>query len=130
MTDQDLNELGVQQRRVLEIVWERNGATVQDVLDKLNAESDKPNLAYTTILATMQKLEKSGWLRHEQSNRAYVYKATQSRRQAIGTSLRTFVETFLGGNKMLLFQHFVEDTPLSEDELNEIRAMIKKKAKK
>ena len=129
MTDQELNALGAQQRRVLEIVWQRNGATVQEVLGELNADNSPP-LAYTTVLATMQKLEKSGWLTHEpaeENSRMYVYRATQSRKSAIGDSLRKFADTFLGGNKTLLFQHFVDDAGLSDEELEEIRKMIKKK---
>ncbi len=132
MTDQELNALGAQQRRVLEIVWERNGATVQEVLGELNATSDAPPLAYTTVLATMQKLEKSGWLTHEPSaenSRMYVYRTTRSRSDAIGDSLRNFADTFLGGSKTLLFQHFVDDTGLSDEELDEIYQMIAKRKK-
>lgn len=133
MTEQELNSLGVQQRNVLEIVWEQDGATVQEVLDRINAESDGPPLAYTTILTTMQKLEKLGWLRHEkgkENQRAYIYRATRNRSEAIGSTLRAFAENFLGGDKTLLFQHFVEDTGLSEQELDEIRAMMARRRKK
>jgi predicted transcriptional regulator len=126
MNEQELNLLGVQQRRMLEIVWRNNGATVQDVLNELNEGAESP-LAYTTVLATMQKLEKLGWLTHEASpenSRSYIYRATQNRGSAIGAALRKFADTFLGGSKTLLFQHFVDDAGLSEEELNEIREMI------
>ncbi|MCL2004871.1 MAG: BlaI/MecI/CopY family transcriptional regulator [Planctomycetaceae bacterium] len=129
MNAHELNALGGQQRRVLEIVWQRNGATVHDVLAELNANTDTP-LAYTTVLATMQKLEKTGWLTHEPAPdncRTYLYKATRSRSGAIGDALRKFADTFLGGSKTLLFQHFVDDTGLNEDELAEIRKMIAEK---
>lgn len=132
MSELELNSLGQQQRRVLEIVWQNNGATVQDVLDTLNATSDSQPLAYTTVLATMQKLEKIGWLKHANDpkhGRAYVYHATRSRSEAIGDSLCSFAETFLEGNKTLLFQHFVNDTGLSESELDEIREMIARRKK-
>jgi len=128
----ELNSLGMQQRRMLEIIWERSGATAQEVLDVMNASSDSPPLAYTTVLATMQKLEKTGWLTHSQSEahgRAYVYHATKSRSAAIGDSLRSFAETFLDGSKTLLFQHFLSDTNLSDEELDEIRKMIDKRRK-
>jgi predicted transcriptional regulator len=127
MTDPELNALGTQQRRMLEIVWQKNGATVQDVLNELNSDADSP-LAYTTVLATMQKLEKAGWLTHEPSPencRTYIYRATRSRSGAIGDALRKFADTFLGGSKTLLFQHFVDDAGLSEEELAEIREMLK-----
>lgn len=130
MTDQELNSLGAQQRRILEIVWKLDGATVQEVLGELNAGSDSPPLAYTTVLATMQKLEKSGWLTHEPSDsnsRMYVYRAKRTRSGAIGDSLRKFAEKFLGGSKTLLFRHFVEETGLSEEEFEEIRRMIERR---
>ena len=132
MSEFELNSLGQQQRRVLEIVWQRDGATVQEVLDEINAASDLPPLAYTTVLATMQKLEKIGWLKHvsdPKHGRAYIYHATRSRSEAIGDSLCSFAENFLDGNKTLLFQHFVNDTGLSDEELGEIRKMIARRKK-
>ncbi|MDR0337613.1 MAG: BlaI/MecI/CopY family transcriptional regulator [Planctomycetaceae bacterium] len=131
MTELELNQLGVQQRRVMDIVWEYGSVTVQEVLEILNDGTTSP-LAYTTVLATMQKLEKNGWLTHvcdEQYGRAYRYQAIHSRNKAIGDSLKSFAKTFLGGNKTLLFQHFVNDTELSEKELDEIRKIIAKRKK-
>jgi len=127
MADLELGDLGVQQRRMLDIVWQRGGATVQEVLDELSADTP---LAYTTVLTTMQKLEKAGWLTHSPSpanSRVYVYRATRSRPRAIGDSLKKFADTFLGGSKTLLFQHFVDDVGLTEEELEEIKQMMKKK---
>ena len=51
MNEQELNDLGTQQRRMLEIVWQRNGATVHEVLAEMNKNSETP-LAYTTVLTT------------------------------------------------------------------------------
>ncbi len=133
MPELELNNLGQQQRRVMEIIWQRDGATVQEVLDTMNAESVAANtaqLAYTTVLATLQKLEKIGWLRHEsdpKQGRAYIYRATRSRNESIGSALRSFAETFLGGSKTLLFQHFVDDAGLSEEEIEEIREKLRMK---
>ena len=128
----EFSDLGGQQRQMLEIIWQRDGATVQEVLDEINANSKSQPLAYTTVLATLQKLEKMGWLTHRRSKshqRAYIYRATQTRSEAIGGSLRAFAENFLDGDKTLLFQHFVNDTGLTEKELAEIRAMIDKRRK-
>ncbi len=135
MTDLEINSLGQQQRKMLEIVWQRGGVTVQEVLDALNAASDSPPLAYTTVLATMQKLEKAGWLRHDRvtnksapkHGRAYIYYATRSRNEVIGSSLRRFAENFLGGSKTLLFQHFFDDAGLSDEEIEEIREKLRMK---
>ncbi len=132
MTELELNALGQQQRKMMEIIWQRGGATVQEVLDAVNAENSPP-LAYTTVLATMQKLEKAGWLNHASDpahGRAYVYHATKSRNEVIGSSLRQFAENFLGGSKTLLFQHFFDDAGLSDEEIEEIRNVMAKRVKK
>ncbi len=54
MNDLEINSLGQQQRRALEIVWQRGGATVQEVLDEMNTASDT-QLAYTTVLKHSKK---------------------------------------------------------------------------
>lgn len=128
--EQDLNTLGAQQRRILEIVWEKKGATVQEVLEEINASSDGSKLAYTTVLTTLQKLEKAGWVAHQRSEehlRAYIYTPTQSRGEAIGSTLKSFADNFLQGSKTLLFQHFIDQTGLNEKELEEIRKMMQKR---
>ncbi|MGL6225632.1 MAG: BlaI/MecI/CopY family transcriptional regulator [Thermoguttaceae bacterium] len=129
MEKNELSSLGQQQRRMLEILWEKEGATVQEVLAEINRDAEVP-IAYTTVLTTMQKLEKQGWLTHTTSEnhaRAYLYKVIQSRNEAIGSSLVSFAQSFLGGNKTLLFQHFVDDAGLSNEEIAEIQKMIEQR---
>lgn len=130
MTDKDLHALGARQRRMLEVVWQKKGATVQEVLEEINSTSGEEPLAYTTVLTTLQKLEKAGWLTHQRSEehlRAYVYTPTRSRGEAIGAALKHFADTFLDGSKTLLFRHFVDQTDLTEEEFDEIRDMIRER---
>ena len=66
MADRPLDSLGTLQRAVLETIWELEEATVHEVRDRITRE--KP-LAYTTILSTIQRLEKGGWLTHRSQGR-------------------------------------------------------------
>ena len=61
MSKQPLDQLGKLQREVVEAVWDLGEATVRQVWERICPKKD---LAYTTILAAMQRLERSGWLRH------------------------------------------------------------------
>lgn len=116
-----IDDLGPLQRAVLETVWERGEATVHDVLAHLPA--DRP-LAYTSVLSTLQVLEKLGWVTHRTEGRTYVYRATRSRDEAGKRSLRKFVQGVFRGNALLLFQHLLEDDHLSPEELAALRRMI------
>lgn len=121
MAIKPLDQLGELQRTVLEVLWDEGEAGVQDVVDRLAAT--RP-LAYTTILTTLQNLERAGWVRHSTRGRAYVYRPTRSRDKAGATSLRTFIDRVFSGDTGLLFQALIDDESLGDAELRRLRAMI------
>ena len=54
-----LDTLGPLQKAIMSVVWELGEATVRQVFERLGKGRE---LAYTTILSSMHKLEKAGWL--------------------------------------------------------------------
>ena len=70
MSGKLLDDLGQLQRAVIEVVWELGEASVHQVRDRLRQRKE---LAYTTVLTAMQKLEKAGWLRHRTEGKVYIY---------------------------------------------------------
>jgi predicted transcriptional regulator len=119
-----IDALGGLQKAVMDAVWDLGEATVQQVRDRLGRD---PEPAYTTVLSVMQKLEKGGWLTHRAEGRGYLYRASRSREEAGATSLRGFVERVFRGNRLLLFQHLLDDAGLGEEELAAIETMIERK---
>ena len=85
--------------------------------------------AYTTILSVMQKLEKAGWLTHRAVGRSYIYLPIRSRQEAGATSLRTFIDRVFRGDRLLLFQHLLEDENLSDEDLKALKTMIDRRRK-
>ena len=126
MTRKPIDQLGDLQRAVLEVLWEIDEATVQDVAQRLKPERD---LAYTTVLTTLQNLAKAGWVQHEKVGRAYVYSPTRSRDQANAKSISSFVKRAFGGNAKLMLQALLDTDELSKDELLELKRMIDAKRK-
>jgi len=126
MKKKSLDDLGELQRAVIEIVWERGRANVHQVRERL---ADSKKLAYTTVLTALQKLEKAGWLTHKTEGKSYVYLPTGTREQAGARSLRRFIKHVFDGDTMLMFQHLIRQTNLTNDELHEIREMIDSKRK-
>lgn len=126
MSRQSMDRLGKLQRAVVEAVWEMGEATVRQVWERLCPDKE---VSYTTILAAMQRLEKSGWLRHRAEGKSNVYLPTRSREQAGASSVRTFVQRMFDGNALLMFRHLVEEGDLSDEELQELQRLIGKKRK-
>ena len=126
MSKQPMDRLGKLQRAVVEVVWDMGEATVRQVWERLCPEKE---VSYTTILAAMQRLEKSGWLRHRAEGKTNVYLPTRTREQAGTSSVRTFMQGMFGGSALLMFRHLVEEGELSDKELQELQRLIEEKRK-
>ncbi|MCH9729121.1 MAG: BlaI/MecI/CopY family transcriptional regulator, partial [Actinomycetia bacterium] len=58
---------------VMDRIWDRDPTTpttVRDVFDQLVTER---NIAYTTVMSTMDNLHTKGWLTRERDGKAYQY---------------------------------------------------------
>ena len=66
--DAVLLSLGPLERRVLDSAWKLKRANVRDVVEALDHE-----FAYTTIMTTLDRLFKKGYLAREMHGRAFVY---------------------------------------------------------
>jgi len=126
MSDKLLDDLGELQRAVIEVVWELGEASVHQVRKCL---ARKKKLAYTTVLTAMQNLEKAGWLRHRTQGKSYIYLPTRTREQAGAKSVRKFIERMFDGDTLLMFQHLMRQSKLTDEELGELRKMIDERRK-
>jgi len=66
--DAVLSTLGPLERKVLDAAWGLKRASVREVVDKLESE-----FAYTTIMTTLDRLYKKGYLDREMKVRAFLY---------------------------------------------------------
>jgi len=126
MSKQPLDQLGKLQRRVVEAVWDMGEATVRQVWEGICPKKD---LSYTTILAAMQRLEKSGWFRHRVEGKSNVYVPTRTREQAGISSIRKLAQRIYDDNALLMFRHLVEEGELSDGQLEKLQKIITKKRK-
>ena len=71
--------------RLMEVLWGKGSATVQQVLEALPR---RPRLAYNSVLTTIRILEKKGYLKHVKDGRAHVYIPLIGRDDATRTAVR------------------------------------------
>ena len=108
----------------MKIVWQLEAATVRDVYQAL---LERRRIAYTTVMTMMNILEQKGYLKKTQKDRAYVYQATRPQKQVIRGMVREFVDRVFNGSAEPLLLHLVEDRHLSENDLDEIRRLMREK---
>ena len=85
------SQLGPLEERLLEVIWERGNATVREVV-----ESHCRDLAYTTVMTTLDRLFKKNLLSREAEGRAFRYAARVTReelqREAAGEAFRQLLD--------------------------------------
>lgn len=110
--------------RLMEIIWEKGEATVNDVLEALPGENPP---AYNTVLTIMRILEKKGYVAHAKAGRAFVYRPLVNQDRARRKAVRYLLSSFFNDSPQLLMQNIIEGEELSSDEWEILKKMIDEK---
>ncbi|MDQ8706512.1 BlaI/MecI/CopY family transcriptional regulator [Streptomyces sp. LHD-70] len=104
--------LGSLEAEVMERLWAAGRPLpVRDVVDAMNAERPAA-LAYTTVMSTMAKLNKKGWLDRTRQGKQYLYQPHETREAC---TARLMAEALSGsGDPESVLLHFVERVAASE----------------
>ncbi|MGB0438096.1 MAG: BlaI/MecI/CopY family transcriptional regulator [Mycobacterium sp.] len=111
---------------IMDRIWDRDpeaSTTVRDIFDQLVTERD---IAYTTVMSTMDNLHTKGWLAREREGKAYRYWATLSREEHSARLMRDALDG--GGRPDLVLSHFVKQ--ISAEESEGLRAALQRLSKR
>ncbi|HTD38312.1 MAG TPA: BlaI/MecI/CopY family transcriptional regulator [Candidatus Limnocylindrales bacterium] len=111
------------EQRLMEIVWAAGPVTVGQVVEAI-PERERP--AYNTVQTMMKILERKGYVKHRAEGRAFVYEAIVDRDAAARTALSNVVQRFFGGSPRELALNLIQGDHLTEVELDELEAIIKR----
>jgi BlaI family transcriptional regulator, penicillinase repressor len=107
--------------RLMDVLWQKERATVQEVLDALPKSL---SLAYNSVLTTIRILEKKGYVRHVKEGRAFVYMPVVERQEATRSEIRRLVARFFDDSRDLLVLNLLEERNLDADELQRLRELL------
>lgn len=111
--------------RLMEVLWAKGRATVSEITAALPA----PVLAYNTVLSTMRTLEQKGYLSHEESGRAFTYRAAVEREDAAKSAIKHVIARFFRNSPNALAMTLLDDVPLRELDREKIRELLERKPK-
>ena len=119
---EDRVELGPLERRVLAVLWERGrAATVRHV------HASFPQLAYTTLMTTLDRLYRKGVLRRCRLGRAFGYEPRCTRDEWLGQRMSGQVIDLLGAcrDSSMLLSTLVQAVGHADAELlDELEALV------
>ena len=102
-------------------LWELGEGTVRDVLDVL-AEGRK--LAYTSAATILIILEQKQFVTSTKQGKTFTYRPALSKDSYQSRSLRNLSEKLFDNTPVSLVARLVDDNDLSEEALDEIRALL------
>lgn len=107
--------------RIMNVLWGRSSGTVQQVLDSI---TEKPPLAYNSVLTTIRVLEKKGYLKHLKDGRAYIYTPLVGQKDATRSEIRHLVSRFFKNSHEQLVLNLLEDQGIGPGEIGRLRQML------
>ncbi|MCB2134860.1 MAG: BlaI/MecI/CopY family transcriptional regulator [Rhodobacteraceae bacterium] len=105
-------------------LWDLGEATVRDVQESL---SPVRKLAYTSAATILRILEQKGFVSSEKRGKTFIYTAALSKDSYQSRSLRNLSEKLFDNAPAMLVARLVDDYDLTEEALDEIRALIDKR---
>ena len=112
--------------RIMNVIWVKGSGTVQQVLDSITEDSitEKPALAYNSVLTTIRVLERKGYLKHLKDGRAHVYTPLVGQKDATRSEIRHLVGRFFKNSHEQLVLNLLEDHGIEPEEIGRLREML------
>ena len=111
---------------ILHVLWRKGPQTVRQIHPALRR---KREIGYTTVLKTLQIMTEKGLVAREEAGKAHIYSPAMREADMQTQLLKDLSEKLFSGSPALLAMHALSLQPASEDELEQIRALIAAKSK-
>lgn len=108
---------------ILQVLWEKGPSTVRDVNSALLEQRE---VNYTTTLKQMQVMTDKGLLDRDQGQMKHIYRAAVEEKKLKGYLVGKFVDSMYKGSAGKLVVELLGSKDTSPQDLQDIKAMIKK----
>jgi predicted transcriptional regulator len=110
---------------LMDVLWDHGPSTVSEVQARLGDE-----LAYTTVLTVLRKLEIKGYVGHKEEGRAHRYHALIEREAAQEGALKALLSKLFKGSADALLMHMASREKLSAKQVQRIAEQLRKSSRK
>ena len=109
--------LSALENAVMQLVWDNQPTTAEDVRKQLE---DSHDLKASTVRTLLGRLEVKGYVGHIIEGRTYIYSATVEQTNVAATAVRAIVERFCAGSVENLLTGLVDDEQISPERLKKL----------
>lgn len=118
----NMKKLAKREEQIMTVFWDIGTAFIKEVIPHL--PDPKPH--YNSVATMVKILEEKGFLGHDTVGNLYRYFPVISKEAYQKHDMKDIVEKYFDNSYPRMLAFFAKEQNLSENELNEILAMIKK----
>jgi len=120
MVEKRSYRLGNLQFRILRVLWKSGPASVAEVQQQLGGQ----RRAYTTVATMLRKMEERGLVRHDETQRKFLYRAVVSQEDVTRSMTADLVDRLFHGSLADAVSHLLQTREVSRDELARLERLI------
>jgi BlaI family penicillinase repressor len=109
---------------VMEVVWQRQSLTAEDVRGAL---AERHPMKESTVRTVLKRLEEKGYLHHRVEGRTNIYSGLDAPQSVAAKAVRQIIERFCGGSVEQLLVGMVANDVVDERELQRLAQRIAQK---
>ena len=119
-------ELTKAEEQLMQILWEKEKAFVNDLLEDL----PEPKPAYNTVSTVMRVLERKGFVSHKAYGNTHEYFPLVSKKEYTDQSCKTLLKGYFSNSFEKMVSFFAIEEKLSLKEMEEIKRIMEEEIKK
>ena len=109
--------------KIMNLIWEEEPRTITQLTKAL---TDETGWSKHTVITYLKRLEAKGAVRYEEGERAKLFFADISRKDAQLQEIDSFLNKAFSGSLGLMIKTMIKDEKLSEEEIEELEDMLKR----
>lgn len=111
----------------MQVLWETSPQTANEVVERVAA---KNRWSPRTVKTLLNRLVKKGALGFQAEGNRYRYFPKVARDACVRQESRSFLHRVFGGQAPAMLAHFVNETPLTPEEVAELRHLLNRRDSK
>ena len=111
---------------IMNVLWEESPRTATDVAESLK---DRVTWNTNTVKTLLGRLVKKGVVRFKPEGNRYLYSPALPRERYVRQESASFLDRVFGGDASPMLVHFVRNSDLSDEEIEELRRILDEKKK-
>ena len=113
--------------QLMNVIWLLGTCTVKEVQTEIFKERE---LAYTSVATIMKILESKGIVKSEKTDKAHVYTTLISKENYEKQSLEHLAENLFQGDSSMMVMRLLDNSNISQKELDAIREVLNSRLEK